>query len=74
MQKWFVLHVMSGFEKKVKKGLEENKEKNGMTELVGEILIPTENVSEVKKGEQKISEKKLWPGYILIRMDLTDEA
>ena len=65
---------MSGQEKKVKKSLEENRESSGMGELIEEILVPSENVSEVKKGEQKISEKRLWPGYALVRMKLTDEA
>lgn len=74
MYKWYVLQVMSGQEKKVKKNLEENQEASGMDELVQEVLVPTENVAEVKQGEQKISEKRLWPGYALIKMNLTDEA
>jgi len=45
-----------------------------MSEFVGEVLVPTENVSEVKKGAQKVSEKKMWPGYILVNMTLTDDA
>jgi len=74
MYKWYVLQVMSGQEKKVKKNLEENREASGMDELVQEVIVPTENVAEVKQGEQKISEKRLWPGYALIKMNLTDEA
>ncbi|NGX63821.1 MAG: hypothetical protein KR126chlam6_01235 [Candidatus Anoxychlamydiales bacterium] len=72
--KWYVLQVLSGHEKKVKKTLVENLKSNGMEAYIEEILVPTENVQEVKKGEQKITEKKLWPGYILIKMNLTDEA
>ncbi len=72
--KWFVVQVLSGHEKKVKKGIEESIPASGMSELVVEVLVPTENVSEVKQGQQRISEKKLWPGYILVKMDLTDEA
>jgi transcription termination/antitermination protein NusG len=74
MHKWYVVQVVSGQEKKVKKALEENREGQGVTEYIGEILVPTENVAEVKQGQQKISEKKLWPGYIMVNMDLTDEA
>jgi transcriptional antiterminator NusG len=74
MHKWYVIQVISGQEKKVKKALEENRESKGMSELVGDILVPTENVAEVKRGQQKINEKKLWPGYILISMNLTDDA
>lgn len=72
--KWFIIQVMSGQEKKVKKSLEENRAAAGMTDLVEEIIVPTENIAEVKRGEQRISEKRLWPGYALVKMTLTDEA
>lgn len=71
---WYVLQVLSGQEKKVKKSLEENREVRGMSEAVQEIVLPVENVSEVKKGEKKIVEKKLWPGYLLVKMVLSDDA
>ncbi len=74
MQKWYVVQVISNQEKKVKKALEDNREAQGMTELVGEVLVPTENVAEVKGGQQKVSEKKLWPGYILVKLNLTDDS
>jgi transcriptional antiterminator NusG len=74
MHKWYVVQVISGQEKKVKKALEENRESQGMTEWLEEILVPTENVAEVKKGEQKVSEKKLWPGYILVKLNLNDDS
>lgn len=74
MHKWYVVQVISGQEKKVKKALEENRESQGMNEWVEEILLPVENVAEVKKGEQKVSEKKLWPGYILVKMLLNDDS
>jgi transcriptional antiterminator NusG len=74
MHKWYVVQVISSQEKKVKKTLEENRESKGMSELIEEILVPSENVAEVKKGEQKVSEKRLWPGYILIKMNLTDDS
>ena len=65
---------MSGQEKKVKKTLEENREAKGMVGLLEEIIVPTENVAEVKKGQQKVCEKRLWPGYILLKMELTNES
>ena len=74
MHQWYVVQVISSQEKRVKKALEENRESKGMAELVSDILVPTENVAEVKKGEQKVSEKRLWPGYILVRMNLTDDS
>lgn len=72
--KWYVVQVYTAQEKKVKKALEEFRESAGVADLIEEILLPTENVMEVKKGEQKISEKRIWPGYVLIKMQLTDEA
>ncbi|MGL5263864.1 MAG: transcription termination/antitermination NusG family protein, partial [Candidatus Rhabdochlamydia sp.] len=61
MHKWYVVQVVSGQEKKIKKSLEENRDQSGMDGLLEEVLVPTENVAEVKGGQQKISEKKLWP-------------
>lgn len=74
MHKWYVLQVFSSQEKKVKKTIEEHLDVKGMTDFIQEILIPTENVSEVKKGQQIVVEKRLWPGYILIKMILNDES
>ncbi len=74
MHKWYVIQVISSQEKRVKKTLEENRDSQGMVELVSEILVPTENVAEVKRGEQKVSEKRMWPGYILVKMELTDDS
>lgn len=72
--KWYVVQVFTAQEKKVKKALEEFRESAGMTDQIDEVLLPTENVMEVKKGEQKISEKRIWPGYVLVKMNLTDES
>jgi transcriptional antiterminator NusG len=72
--KWYVAQVYTAQEKKVKKALEEFRESAGVADLIEEILLPTENVMEVKKGEQKISEKRIWPGYVLIKMQLTDDT
>ncbi len=72
--KWYVIQVVSGQERKVKKTLEENREAKGLLEYVSEIFMPTQNISEVKHGEQKVTEKKLWPGYLLVKMQLTDDT
>lgn len=74
MYKWYVLQVLSTHEKKTKKALEEHLELKGMGDQVEQILLPTENVSEVKKGQQHVVEKRLWPGYLLIKMNLTDDS
>jgi transcription termination/antitermination protein NusG len=71
---WYVVQVLSGQEKKIKKWLDENKAEYGVVKDIEEVLVPSEKVSEVKKGEQKIVEKRIWPGYLLIKMDLNDEA
>jgi transcription termination/antitermination protein NusG len=73
-KKWYVVQVLSTQEKKVKKALEEHLELKGMTDFIEQVLLPTENVSEVKKGQQHVVEKRLWPGYLLVKMHLTDES
>lgn len=74
MHKWYVVQVFTAQEKKVKKALEDYKISANMSELIEEIVIPIENVMEVKKGEQRIIEKMIWPGYVLLKMILTDES
>lgn len=74
MEKWYVLQVLSGQEKKVKKNLDEQARMKGFQDYISQVLIPTENVSEVKKGQQRVVEKKLWPGYLLVKMNLTDDS
>jgi transcription termination/antitermination protein NusG len=71
---WYVVQVFSGHEKKIKRVLEEGLKDVGPEENISEFLLPTEKVIEVKGGEQKIFEKKLWPGYLLVKMELTDAA
>ena len=71
---WYVIQIISGQEKKIKRNLEENRVSKGMVDFIDEVLIPSENVAEVKRGEQKITEKRLWPGYALIKMKMNDES
>jgi transcriptional antiterminator NusG len=72
--KWYVLHVYSGFEKKVAQSIREQAEQKGMAEMFSEVLVPTEEVVEVKRGSKVASERKFFPGYVLLKMDLTDET
>ena len=72
--KWYIIHSASGSEKKVIQEIEERAKKNNMIEYFEEMLVPVENVTEVKRGKKVETEKKLFPGYILIKMNLTDES
>src|SRR5215213_368465 len=72
--RWYVIHVYSGFEKKVAAAIREQAEQKGVAERFDEILVPTEEVVEVKRGAKVSSERKIFPGYVLIKMDLDDET
>ncbi|MFK5948074.1 MAG: transcription termination/antitermination protein NusG [Methylococcales bacterium] len=72
--RWYVVHAYSNFEKKVKLAIEEKIELEGMQEHFGKILVPTEEVVEMRMGQQRKSERKFYPGYVLIQMELTDET
>ena len=73
-KRWYVIHVYSGFEKKVVQQIKEQIEQKGLTDQVEEILVPSEEVIEVKRGQKVQTERKFFPGYILIKMEMTDEA
>lgn len=72
--RWYVVHAYSGFENQVKRSLEERIARFGMEECFGEILVPTEEVVEMKEGQKRKSERKFFPGYVLVQMDMTDES
>ncbi|SNB46486.1 transcription termination/antitermination protein NusG [Geobacter sp. DSM 9736] len=72
--KWYGVHTYSGFENKVKLSLQERIKNLGLQESFGEILIPSETVVELKKGEKRTSSRKFFPGYILVNMELNDET
>ena len=71
---WYVIQAYSGYEQKVKAALEERIALNGLSEKFGEILIPTEQIVELKSGEKKTTERKFFPGYILIHMNFVDDS
>jgi transcriptional antiterminator NusG len=72
--RWYVIHVYSGFEKKVAQTFRETAIKKGLEDYISEILVPTEEVVEVRRGKKVNAERKFIPGYVLIKMDLTDES
>src|SRR3981081_311682 len=72
--RWYVIHVYSGFEKKVAASIREQAEQKGLADRFEEILVPTEEVVEVKRGAKVSSERKFFPGYVLIKMDLDDQT
>lgn len=72
--RWFVVQAYSNFENQVKRSLEERITRCGMEDKFGKILVPTEEVVEMRKGEQRRSERKFFPGYVLVQMELTDET
>ena len=72
--KWYIVHVYSGFENKVKTALEDRIATSPHPEKFGEVLVPTEQVVELVKGKRKTSSRKFYPGYILVRMELDDET
>src|SRR5712671_7441195 len=73
-KRWYVVHAYSGFEKSVRKALEDRINRAGMTDKFGKILVPVEEVVEMKGGQKHMSERKFFPGYVLVEMEMTDET
>jgi len=73
-KRWYVVHAYSGFEKSVMRALKERIDRAGMQDKFGEILVPVEEVVEMKSGQKSISERKFFPGYVLVNMEMTDET
>jgi transcriptional antiterminator NusG len=73
-KQWFIVHTYSGFEAKVKESLEQRAEAMGMADVIEEVLIPTEEVVEVREGKKTRSTRKFFPGYVLVKMVMSDEA
>lgn len=73
-KRWYVVHAYSGYEKKVATALKERIELHDMQDLFGEVLVPTEEVVEIRAGQKRKSERKFFPGYVLVQMELNDET
>ena len=72
--RWYVVHVYSGFEKKVAAAIKEQAEKSHLDDLLHDVLVPIEEVVELRRGSKVKSERKFFPGYVLVNMELTDET
>ena len=73
-KRWYVVHVYSGFEKKIAQQIKDQAIQSGLGEQFEEVLVPSENVVEMRRGQKVSSEHKFFPGYVLVKMDLTDDA
>lgn len=73
-KRWFIIHAYSNFEKKVAEFIQERASLAGIEDLIEEIIVPTEEVVEIRRGKKVNTEKRFFPGYVLIKMELTDEA
>ncbi len=73
-KRWYVVHAFSGFEKHVAEALKEHIRRAGMEDSFGEILVPTEDVVEMKGGQKRTSERKFFPGYVLVQMEMNDHS
>ncbi len=72
--RWYVVHVYSGFERKVAQSIREQAQQKGMADQFVEVLVPTEEVVELRRGAKVNAERKFFPGYVLIKMDMSDES
>lgn len=73
-KRWYVVHVYSGFEKKIAAAIKEQAAQKGLADHFDEILVPAEEVVEVRRGQKVNAERKFFPGYVLVKMELTDDA
>jgi len=73
-KRWYVIHAYSGYEKQVKRSLEDRIERAAMEKMFGDVLVPTEEVVEMKGGQKRRSDRKFFPGYVLVEMEMTDDT
>jgi transcriptional antiterminator NusG len=73
-KRWYVVQVYSGFEKKIAEQLREQVARKGLSEFVDEVLVPSEDVVELKRGQKVQAERKFFPGYVLVKMEMTDDV
>jgi len=72
--RWYVIHTYSGHENRVKSALEQSAQRLGLQDKLGRVLIPTEEITEIKHGKRKTTAKQLYPSYLMVEMDLTDDV
>ncbi len=72
--RWYIVHAYSNFEKKVAESIREQAHQKGLTDKIEEILVPTEEVVEIRRGQKINAERKFFPGYVLVKMELNDET
>ncbi len=73
-KRWYVVHAYSGFEKSVQRALVERVARSGMADMFGQILVPVEEVVEMKSGQKSVTERKFFPGYVLVEMEMNDDT
>ena len=73
-KRWYIVHAYSNFENKVADSIREQAKQRGLAEHIGEVLVPKEKVTEARRGRKVETERKFFPGYVLVKMDLTDEV
>ena len=73
-KRWYVVHVYSGFEKKIAQQIQEQAQQKGLADQIDQVLVPSEEVVELRRGQKVNAERKFFPGYVLVKMEMTDEA
>ncbi len=73
-KRWYVVHVYSGFEKKIREQIKEQAAQKGLADLIDDVLVPSEEVVEIRRGQKVNSERKFFPGYVLVKMEMTDQT
>ena len=73
-KRWYVVHVYSGFEKKIAQQIKEQAAQKGLADQIDEVLVPSEEVVELRRGQKVNAERKFFPGYVLVKMELSDDA
>jgi transcriptional antiterminator NusG len=74
MSRWYIIHAYSGFENKVRESIESEAKRLGLTEFVEQIEVPTETITEIKRGKRVESERKFMPGYVLAKLEMSDQV
>ena len=74
MKKWYIIHTLTGAEEKVKANLEKKAKAFGMEDIIDKVVIPKEQVTEVRMGKKKVLERKFFPGYVLVHMEMNDDS